>query len=121
MKKQKKDFRLSLRKALLKKMDMRMPKSDMMLEEDPFLRLGFGMNAYFDTLRYLMFMMLFIFVCIMPVMYLYSGYQGISKDAMGAVTRFSLGNMGGSGVLCKQSPFDTETPLSCKSGFFDAR
>ena len=32
MKKQKKDFRVSLRKALLKKMDMRMPKSDLMLE-----------------------------------------------------------------------------------------
>jgi hypothetical protein len=29
-----------MRKALLKKMDMRMPKTDIKLEEDPFLRLG---------------------------------------------------------------------------------
>ena len=32
MKKPKKDFRLALRKSLLKKMDMRMPKSDIQLE-----------------------------------------------------------------------------------------
>ena len=40
LKKPKKDFRLAMRKALLKKMEMRMPKTDIKLEEDPFLRLG---------------------------------------------------------------------------------
>lgn len=38
--KQKKDFRYALRKSLLKKMDIKMPKTDVKLEEDPFLRLG---------------------------------------------------------------------------------
>ena len=40
LKKPKKDFRLAMRKALLFKMDMKMPKTDIKLEEDPFLRLG---------------------------------------------------------------------------------
>lgn len=45
LKKPKKDFRLALRKALLKKMDLRMPKSDIQLEEDPFLRLGTSFSS----------------------------------------------------------------------------
>jgi len=40
LKKPKKDFRLALKKSLLQKMDMKMPKTDIKLEEDPFLRLG---------------------------------------------------------------------------------
>jgi hypothetical protein len=40
LRKPKKDFHLGLRKALLKKLDMKMPKNDLKLEEDPFLRLG---------------------------------------------------------------------------------
>ena len=40
MRKRKKDFRTGLRYALLKKMDMKMPKTDLKLQDDPFLRLG---------------------------------------------------------------------------------
>lgn len=40
LKKPKKDFRYALRKALLKKLDIPRPKTDDLLEEDPFLRLG---------------------------------------------------------------------------------
>jgi hypothetical protein len=40
LRKNKPDFRLALRKSLLKKMDLKMPKSDIQLEEDPYLRLG---------------------------------------------------------------------------------
>ena len=39
-KKDKKDFRNALRKSLLKKMDIKMTKTDLQLEQDPFLRLG---------------------------------------------------------------------------------
>jgi hypothetical protein len=60
MKKPKRDFRYALRKSLLNKLDIKMSKTDRMLDSDPFLRLGkrklvcfeilcvgFGMNAYF--------------------------------------------------------------------------
>lgn len=102
--KPKKDFRLALRKSLLKKMDMRMPKGDLKLEEDPFLRLGFGMGAYFDTLKMLMCAMLFIFLCTIPTMGIYSTGSGVKFDYMGVVTQFSLGNMGGATANCKQVP-----------------
>lgn len=52
------------------------------------------MNAYFDTLRYLMILMLFIFVFMIPIMAIYQHYGAIKNDAMGVVTQFSLGNMG---------------------------
>jgi hypothetical protein len=52
------------------------------------------MNAYFDTLRYLMILMLFVFVFFIPNMAIYSHYGAIKSDAMGVVTQFSLGNMG---------------------------
>lgn len=40
LRKPKKDFRYALRKALLKKLDIPRPKTDDLLEADPFLRLG---------------------------------------------------------------------------------
>jgi hypothetical protein len=48
LKKPKKDFQLAVKKALLRKMDMRMPKTDIQLEADPFLRLG---KAYLKIIR----------------------------------------------------------------------
>jgi len=84
-----------------------MPKTDMKLEEDPFLRLGksnelkqyhkinifshqflkmlicyllgFGMNAYYDTLKYLMILMLLLFVFSLPSVFIYSSYSAIVK------------------------------------------
>jgi len=75
---------------------MRMPKSDILLEQDPYLRLGFGMGAFFDTVKMLMWAMLFIFLVIAPNMYIYSKGTGIKNDYMGVVTQYSLGNLGGS-------------------------
>jgi len=77
LRKPKKDFRLALKKSLLKKMDMKMPKTDMKLEEDPFLRLGFGMNAYYDTLKYLMVLMLLLFVFSLPSVFIYSSNSAL--------------------------------------------
>jgi len=41
---------------------MKIPKSDLQLEEDPYLRLGYGMNSYFDVVISLFSMMVFISV-----------------------------------------------------------
>jgi hypothetical protein len=56
--------------------------------------LGFGMGAYFDTLKMLMCAMLFIFLVVSPSIYIYHTGNGIKGDVMGIVTQFSLGNMG---------------------------
>ncbi|CDW71360.1 UNKNOWN [Stylonychia lemnae] len=93
LKKPKKDYRLALKKALLYIMDAKMPKNDLKLEKDPFLRLGFGMNVYFDTLKYLIVLMLLVFVFSLPSVFVYASYNGLAKQPMPFVTQFSLGNM----------------------------
>ena len=100
-KKPKKSFKFALRQSLLEKLDIRMPKSEIKLEEDPYLRLGFGMNAYFDTLKILIYSMLFICIFTIPNMHIYSEGNGIKEDLMGFITQYSLGNMGGAEGYCK--------------------
>jgi hypothetical protein len=56
--------------------------------------IGFGMNAYYDTLKYLMVLMLLLFVFSLPSVFIYSGYGALVKQSMGFVTKYSLGNMG---------------------------
>ena len=90
LKRTKKDFRLALKKSLLKKMDIKMPKTDLKLEEDPYLRLGnllcviylsigFGMNAFFDTLKYMMILMIILFTFSFPAMYIYSSFNALEN------------------------------------------
>lgn len=52
------------------------------------------MNAYYDTLKYMMVLMMLLFVFSLPSVFIYSSYTGIVKNTMGFITRFSLGNMG---------------------------
>lgn len=52
------------------------------------------MNAYYDTLKYFMVLMILLFVFSLPSVFVYSSYTGIVKQSMGFITRFSLGNMG---------------------------
>lgn len=52
------------------------------------------MNAYYDTLKYLVMLMLLIFTFSLPSMYVYNSYQGLAGEPMFGITRYSLGNMG---------------------------
>jgi hypothetical protein len=53
------------------------------------------MGAFFDTVKMLMWAMLFMFLFVVPNMYIYSEGNGIKSDYMGMVTKYSLGNLGG--------------------------
>ena len=98
-----------------------MPKTDVKLEEDPFLRLGFGMNAYFDTLKFMMILMFILFLFSYPAMYIYSSYDALKHENMYLFTRFSLGNLGGAQTICSSAPVDSQyMPLSCKAGIMRA-
>ena len=91
---QKKNFRFSMKKALRKKMGMEIPPTDLDIDKDPFLRLGFGMNSYYKLLRQLsvLFFMLSIFT--MPLMIMYSSYQGLEDQPKYFANKFSIGNLG---------------------------
>lgn len=52
------------------------------------------MNAYFDSLVYMMIMMVVLFMFSFPAMYIYSNYNALRNEAMYTFTKFSLGNLG---------------------------
>eukprot|EP00352_Strombidinopsis_acuminata_P005189 CAMPEP_0176366210 /NCGR_PEP_ID=MMETSP0126-20121128/21023_1 /TAXON_ID=141414 ORGANISM="Strombidinopsis acuminatum, Strain SPMC142" /NCGR_SAMPLE_ID=MMETSP0126 /ASSEMBLY_ACC=CAM_ASM_000229 /LENGTH=138 /DNA_ID=CAMNT_0017723545 /DNA_START=133 /DNA_END=549 /DNA_ORIENTATION=+ len=118
--KRKPSFKLALKKALLNKLDMEIPTSDIALDEDPFLQVGYGINAYFDVISQLAWMFVFISIFMIPSMIKYSEYGGVKDfSPFYALDQFTLGNMGGASVLCQNVPvaFDTiQLTLSCPSG-----
>ena len=46
----KEDFDHALRQTLMKELGLKMPKSELELMKEPFLRLGYGVNSYFDIM-----------------------------------------------------------------------
>lgn len=50
-------------------MDVQMTKSEAQVQKDPFLMLGYGVNAYFDIMYSLIFMFLTISIACIPMYY----------------------------------------------------
>jgi hypothetical protein len=53
-------------------MDLKVSKSDDLIEEDPYLLLGYGMNSYFDIMMSLMCMMVIVTLFAVPLMWKFS-------------------------------------------------
>ena len=70
--KRKPSFQHSLRKTLLEELEIKMPKSDSQVDSEPFMLLGYGINAFFDIMMSLMFMFICITLFLIPVYYVYS-------------------------------------------------
>ena len=85
-KKPKKSFRKGLQIALLNKLGMKMSKSEQKIEDDPFLLVGFGFNAYLDMIKYLGILFALLALISLPSMYIYSKYGVIRNDKMGTLT-----------------------------------
>ena len=78
-------------------MDIELTQSEMELEENPLLVLGFGINAYFNIIKQMLYMMMFICLVNLPLFYIYNQYDALDKSA---ISGLSLGNMGGSLSVC---------------------
>lgn len=102
----KEDFDHALRTALMKEIGLKMPKSELELIKEPFLRLGYGVNSYFDIMLQIFYLFTFLsFVCL-PMFYVYSsanaqGMQEYQKGFKLTLGRFTLGNLGGASVHCE--------------------
>jgi len=48
--KRKKNFNFALKRAIRRRLELAVPKSDIRIEEDPFLLLGYGMNSYMQVM-----------------------------------------------------------------------
>ena len=97
---------LGLKSSLRRKLDMSVPKSDLRIEEDPYLQLGYGMNAYFQIVLQLMCMVFCIMLVTVPMMMIYSTHEGLIAEPGYSFNQYTLGNFGGSDTLCAISTFD---------------
>ncbi len=99
-------------------MEIELSQSEIEMEENPLLLLGFGINAYFNIIKQMLYMMIAVCIINMPLFYIYGGYGAIKNDAIASV---SLGNMGGSVAICSYIPHNVENvnatmKLECPSG-----
>ena len=56
--------------------------------------IGFGMNAYFDIIKQLLWMFIFITVFAVPSMMIFASYNGLAQSPTYVFDMFSVGNMG---------------------------
>jgi hypothetical protein len=93
---------------MLLELEIKMPKSEIEIQEDPFLILGYGVNAFFDILLSLCMMFCFISVASIPIFIIYSsmGQGTYSEENSYPISRFLLGNMGGASVFCHSGFMD---------------
>ena len=68
----KRSFKSGLKRALRRKLDMKVSKSDERIEKDPYLLLGYGMNSYFEIMLGLMCMMFVVTLFAVPLMWRFS-------------------------------------------------
>jgi len=70
--KKKKNFKSALRRAMLEDIGIKIPKSENEIDADPFLILGYGVNAYFDILESLSSMFFMITIFAIPIFLIYA-------------------------------------------------
>ena len=78
-KKRGKDFKKAVRRVLSKGLGIEIPKSEEDIEKEPFLMLGYGVNAYFNVLYFLSCMFICITIFSLP---LYSIYRANSVNML---------------------------------------
>lgn len=116
------NFKFALRQSLMQEMNMKVPKSEAELIENPFLVLGFGINSYFDMMLHLSKMFFFSTLFFIPVFLWFKrnneGYLASeSKNPMKQLQAFTLGNIGGATTICQQTKLLAESmTFECPAG-----
>jgi len=100
LKKRKPSFRSGLKHSLRQRLGIKVSKSDLLLEQDPYLRLGYGLNAYFDIILQLMALMVMGMLIMTPLMLSLASFEALQGHSGYALNQFSLGNLGGSSTKC---------------------
>lgn len=79
------------------------PKNKEQLKDDPFLLLGYGVNAYFGSMLHLvkMFTMISLFALPLFVIYSKNEIKAFEGQPMYGLVKYTVGNLGGSSVQCK--------------------
>ena len=77
-------FEYALKKALLKEMEFEVTEHEDATEDDPFLLMGYGINAYFDLIISLMKFCFVITIFCIPLYIAFCGYAfpSVSLEAL---------------------------------------
>lgn len=119
LKNKKPSFKTGLKRALRHKLAMSIPKNDLLLEEDPFLLLGYGMNSYFQIVVQLMIAVAMITFVTLPLLFMNASYDDLAQLPNYSFNQYTLGNYGGADAFCSQSTFKSDEmaiPIKCTSG-----
>jgi len=120
--KKKPNFKFALRQSLMAEMGIKVPKSEEQLIEDPFLILGYGINAYFDVMFQLCLMFFTISLFFIPVFswYKYNPQRALASESPNPFRQlqsYTIGNMGGSQVICQQKKLNVKSmTFECPPG-----
>lgn len=104
-------------------MEKKVPKTDRELMEEPFLMLGYGVNAYLGIMLSLSFMFIIITIFCIPIFMFYSENQMETMSTLGltgfklATQKFTLGNLGGAETFCDGTRLEAgKIKLTCTNG-----
>ena len=95
-----KPFAQALKVCILGELELTPPEENL---DEPYLALGYGVNAYFDILASVSKMFFWVTLFAIPIYYIYGIYGSYFSDmASYPISRWFAGNFGGSNMFCKQ-------------------
>ena len=111
------NYRKNLRKALLEELGLKPPENEQNIQEDPYLILGYGVEAYMDIMISLAKLYAMLTIISIPLILIY--IQGSALDGSSLAT---LGNLGSASMFCEQyrtgrGPAEIECPANT---YYDA-
>ena len=86
-------------------MSIKLPKSEQATIDEPFLSLGYGLNAYFDIMVSLSYMCICIALFMSPIFYGYANNptKGLKDHTPKyGLMQYTMGNLGGATSYCNQ-------------------
>ena len=103
--KRKRSFKSGLKRSLRLRLGVPNLKSDLVVEKDPYLLLGFGINSYFQIMVQLMYFMLMVSCLAVPLMLYFASFEGTRGQVGYYFSQFSMGNLGGASTYCTQTHY----------------
>jgi len=79
-------------------LDIQTPHNEIELHQNPMLELGFGMNAYFKMIKYMLILMFWVCLANLPLFWIFSQYDTYETMPLASL---SMGNMGGAMSICQ--------------------
>ena len=99
---------------MLQELDLKFPKEDI---SDPYVILGYGVNAYYQILESLAKMFFCIFLFTIPLFVIYGSGQHYKVQSSYPISRFFIGNWGATTMMCKSSRVETNVMnIECPAG-----